>query len=188
MLKSTDQTVLHCYPGLIALVTAKNEETQNIMAAGWHSYISYDPAIYGVAVAKERFTHHLIEKSQSFAINFVPAEYAHYIEGAGKLTGRDGDKLEAMKVEWKTGETVPSPILEVAYVAYECQVMDIQTYGDHDWIVGKITKFHKDETKFENGLPKFENLQLPLYIGQSKYLIGDANSTIKEVQLEKQQK
>lgn len=185
MLKSTDETVLHCYPGLIALVTAKHEDTQNVMAAGWHSYISYAPAIYGVAVAKERFTHHLIEKSQSFAINFVSADFAHYIEGAGKLTGADGDKLEALKMEWDSGLTVPSPILKTSYVAYECQVLDIQSYGDHDWIVGKITKFHKDETKFENGLPKLDNLQLPLYLGQSKYLIGDANSTIKEVKLTK---
>ncbi|MDQ0256108.1 flavin reductase (DIM6/NTAB) family NADH-FMN oxidoreductase RutF [Evansella vedderi] len=184
MLQSTDQTILHCYPGLIALVTAKNEDTQNVMAAGWHSYISYAPAIYGVAVGKERFTHHLIEKSKSFAINFVTAEYAHYIEGAGKLTGADGDKFEVLHMEWNEGITVPSPILKAAYVAYECQVMDIQTYGDHDWIVGEITKFHRDESKFENGLPKFENLQIPLYIGQSKYLIGDSSSTIKEIQLD----
>ncbi|MDG5787971.1 flavin reductase family protein [Evansella sp. AB-P1] len=185
MLKSTDQTVLHCYPGLVALVTAKNENVQNIMAAGWHSYISFDPAIYGVAVAKERFTHHLIKESNSFAINFVPAEYAHFIEGAGKMTGADGDKLERIGAKWKIGETVPSPILDVAYVAYECEVIDIQSYGDHDWIVGKITKFHKDNSKFgENGLPNFENIQLPLYIGQSKYLIGDKSSVIKEVKQE----
>src|SRR5690554_4362233 len=119
MLKTTDETVLHCYPGLIALVTAKQGDVQNVMAAGWHSYISFDPPVYGIAVGKERFTYDLIKNSESFAINFVPAEYAHYIEAAGKLTGRDGDKFERVGMKWKEGETVPSPILEAAYVAYQ---------------------------------------------------------------------
>ncbi|MFA9556623.1 flavin reductase family protein [Evansella sp. AB-rgal1] len=186
MLKSTDQTVMHSYPGLVALVTANDGDTQNIMAAGWHSYISYSPAIYGVAVAKERFTHHLIEKSKSFAINFVAAEHAYLIEGSGKLTGANGNKFEQLKATWKKGETVSAPILDVAYVAYECEVMDIQTYGDHDWIVGKITKFHKDESKFgDDRLPNFNELKIPLYLGQSKYLIGDKTCTIEQVELKK---
>ncbi|SES36581.1 flavin reductase family protein [Salipaludibacillus aurantiacus] len=186
MLESTPRTVMHCYPGLIALVTAKNDETQNIMAAGWHSYISYDPPIYGVAVAKERFTHHLIKESGNFAINFVPAEYAHFIEASGKKSGSDGDKFTKLMAKWKKGEATGAPILENAYVAYECEVMDINTYGDHDWIVGKITLFHQDKERFEeNGLPDFSKLQLPLFLGQSKYLIADKATTMKEIHLDK---
>ncbi|MBU9723773.1 MULTISPECIES: flavin reductase family protein [Bacillaceae] len=185
MLKSTDQTVLHCYPGLIALVTAKDKDVQNIMAAGWHSYISYDPPIYGVAVAKERFTHHLIKNSNEFAINFVPAEYAHYIEASGKFSGSDGDKFEKMDIPWKKGEVTNSPILVDAYVAYECEVLDINSYGDHDWIVGNIKKFHQDEAKFDGMLPNLNALQLPLYLGQSKYLIADSSTSKKEIVLDK---
>ncbi|MBU9714612.1 flavin reductase family protein [Evansella tamaricis] len=184
MLKSTDETVLHCYPGLIALVTAKHGDVQKIMAAGWHSYISYNPPLYGVAVAKERFTHHLIKESNSFAINFLPAEYAHIIEGAGKLSGSDGDKFKRMDISWKTGEVINSPILENAYVAYECEVIDLQSYGDHDWIVGSIKRFHQDNTKFDGMLPNLMNLQLPLYLGQSNYLIADSSTSKKEILLD----
>ncbi|PYZ92085.1 flavin oxidoreductase [Salipaludibacillus keqinensis] len=185
MLESTTKTVMHCYPGLIALVTAKSDDKQNIMAAGWHSYISYDPAIYGVAVAKERFTHHLIQESGKFAINFVPAEYAHWIEASGKKSGADGDKFTRMFAKWKEGETTGAPILQNAYVAYECEVIDTNTYGDHDWIVGKITRFHKDNEKFgEDGLPDFSKLQLPLFLGRSKYLIADHATTMKEIHID----
>ncbi|WP_280771329.1 flavin reductase family protein [Salipaludibacillus daqingensis] len=186
MLESTSKTVLHCYPGLVALITAKSGDKQNIMAAGWHSYISYDPPIYGVAVAKERFTHHLIEESKKFAINFVPAEYAHFIELSGKKTGVDGDKFERMFAKWKEGEVTGAPILQSAYVAYECEVIDTNTYGDHDWLVGKITRFHQDKEKFgQDGLPDFNKLQLPLFLGQSKYLIADNATTLKEIDLGK---
>lgn len=186
MLESTTKTVLHCYPGLIALVTAKSGDKQNIMAAGWHSYISYDPPIYGIAVAKERFTHHLIQESQQFAINFVSAEYAHLIEIAGKKSGRDGDKFEKMFAKWKDGNVQSTPILENAYVAYECELIDTNTYGDHDWFVGKITNFHQDKDKFgEDRLPNFDKLQLPLFLGQSKYLIADNVTSMKEFDLDK---
>lgn len=182
LLKSTDETVLHCYPGLIALVTAEWNGTKNIMAAGWHSYLSYAPPVYGVAIAEERFTHHLVKNSGEFAIQFVPAQFAQYIEGSGKLTGSDGDKLEALGIPYQKGETINCPILTDAYVVYECKVKDIQKYGDHDWIVGEITKFHKDETCFENGLPNWDNLELPLFIGQSQYLIG--NKDTKKITIE----
>ncbi|MCT8136533.1 flavin reductase family protein [Anaerobacillus sp. CMMVII] len=186
MLQSTNNTVLHCYPGLIALVTAEWNGTKNIMAAGWHSYISYAPPIYGVAIAEERFTYHLVKNSGEFAIQFVPAEYAKYIEGAGKLSGRDGDKLEALNISYKKGETVDCPILTEAYVVYECKVKDIQKYGDHDWIVGDITRFHKDETRFDGGLPNWDKLEIPLFIGQSQYVIANKDTKKTTIDLKNQ--
>jgi flavin reductase (DIM6/NTAB) family NADH-FMN oxidoreductase RutF len=185
MLKSTSQLVLHSYPGLIALVTAKHDAQANMMAAGWHSYMSVAPPIYGVAIGKERFTYELIQKSGSFAINFVSAEYAHYIEVSGKTSGRDGDKLEKMMAKWQAGEATGAPILENAYVAYECTIRDCKAYGDHDWMSGDIKLFYKNDDLFEeNGLPNFTKLQIPLFLGQSHYLIADNGTTMKHIQLE----
>lgn len=182
MLKSTNETVLHCYPGLIALVTAEWNGTKNVMAAGWHSYISFAPPIYGVAIAKERFTYDLVKNSGEFAIQFLPANFVKYIEGSGKLSGRDGDKIKALQLPIKSGETINSPILTDAYVVYECKVKDILTYGDHDWFVGEITKFHKDESYFDGFSPNWDNLEMPLYVGQSKYVI--ANKDTKSVTID----
>lgn len=179
MLKSTNDTVLHCYPGLVALVTAEWDGKKNIMAAGWHTYMSYAPPIYGVAIAKERHTHHLIANSKEFAIQFVPAEFAHYIENAGGFSGRDIDKFERLTISYQKGETIDTPILSEAYVVYECKVKDMLPYGDHDWIVGDITKFHRDEDRFNAMSPDLEKIQLPIYLGQSQYVIVDKDSKIK---------
>jgi flavin reductase (DIM6/NTAB) family NADH-FMN oxidoreductase RutF len=185
MLKSTSQLVLHSYPGLIALVTAKDADQANMMAAGWHSYMSVSPPIYGVAIGKERFTYELIQNSGTFAINFVSADYAHFIEIAGKTSGRDVNKLEKMMAKWQAGKATGAPILENAYVAYECTVRDCKTYGDHDWMSGDIKLFYKNDDLFEeNGLPNFSKLQIPLFLGQSNYLIADNGTTTKHIQLE----
>jgi flavin reductase (DIM6/NTAB) family NADH-FMN oxidoreductase RutF len=182
MREKTTKTVMHSYPGMVALVTAEWEGKKNIMAAGWHSYISYEPPIYGVAIAEERFTHHLVKQSGEFAINFVPGELAHFIQHAGITSGADIDKFAAFDIAFEEGETVKSPILKDAYVAYECKVVDNQRYGDHDWIVGQISMFYKDVERFkENGLPDWEKLHIPLYLGRSEYLIADETCKIKKV-------
>lgn len=173
---------MHSYPGMVALVTAHAEGINNIMAAGWHSYISYEPPIYGVAIAEERFTHHLISESGEFAINFVSGDQAHWIQEAGSFSGADEDKFEKLGIEFEQGVTIKSPILKDAYVAYECKVIDIRKYGDHDWVVGEIQLFYKDDTKFaENGLPDWNQHTIPLYLGRSQYLIAGPDSPIRTI-------
>lgn len=179
MRKWTEKTVMHSYPGMVALVTAECNGKINMMAAGWHSFISYEPPIYGVAIAKERYTHQLVEKAGEFAINFVPEAYVDYIQYSGSATGTNIDKMKELKAPYTQGKTIGAPILEEAYIAYECKVMDQRTYGDHDWFVGKITGFYKEEKLFrEDGLPDWEKLAIPLYLGRSQYMIAGKEARV----------
>ncbi|GEL07586.1 flavin reductase family protein [Salisediminibacterium halotolerans] len=182
MLQPVNHIVMHTYPGLIALVTAKSGDTANVMAAGWHSYMSADPPIYGVAVAKERFTHHLIVESGAFAVNFVSADYTSLIDGSGKLSGYNGDKFHRIGSNWFPGEKTSAPIMNEAYIAYECEIIESRTYGDHDWVSGNITQFYQDKPSFfENGQPNFDKLKLPLFFGNSEYLIPDHETARKKM-------
>lgn len=170
MIQLINQTVMHSYPGMVALVTVSHKEENNIMAAGWHSYISYDPPIYGVAIGRERHTYQLVKSEGKFAINFVPFEYASFIQQAGVYTGSKVNKFEKANIRFDHGLSTNSPILQDAYIAYECEVIDCNSYGDHDWFVANIVQFYKDQEKFlENGMPNFEKLTIPLYLGKSQY-------------------
>ncbi|MFD1736604.1 flavin reductase family protein [Bacillus salitolerans] len=117
MLKSTNKTVMHSYPGMVSLVTSHFQGALNIMAAGWHTYLSYEPAIYGVAIAKERHTHSLVKESGEFAVHFMPGHFADKIQQSGTLSGKDTQKLETLNLVYKKGEIINSPILQDAYVA-----------------------------------------------------------------------
>jgi len=176
MRKPVARSVMHSYPGMVVLVTARWKGKQNVMAAGWHSYLSIEPPMYGVAVAKERYTHHLIKGSGVFGIHFVPAEKTKWIQQIGMTSGRQQDKFSAFGIGYEEGLTADIPVLSDAYVAYECRVEDVQTYGDHDWFVGAITQFYRDDELFlENGLPDLSRLGIPLYLGRSEYAVLDAN-------------
>ncbi|PKR77232.1 flavin oxidoreductase [Halalkalibacillus sediminis] len=178
MRKPTDRTVMHSYPGMVAIVTANYNGENNVMAAGWHSYISFEPPIYGVAIGRERHTYELIKQSGEFGIHFLPYEHAEFIQQTGVYTGKDTNKFLLGNMEYEKGMTIDAPILKDAYVAYECKVIDVNSYGDHDWFVGDITKFYRDETKFmENGLPDDEALKIPLYLGRSEYTTTSKRET-----------
>ncbi|WP_430786473.1 flavin reductase family protein [Virgibacillus flavescens] len=179
MREPTKKTVMHSYPGMVALVTVAHEGNANIMAAGWHSYISFNPPIYGVAIGRERYTYDLVKKAGNFAINFLPAEKAKFIQQTGVYSGDSMDKFSKGKMLFDQGITIDSPILRDAYVAYECKTMDVNSYGDHDWFVGEITQCYRDESLFlDNGLPDFEKVEIPLYLGRSAYAKLDRNSHI----------
>lgn len=171
---------MHSYPGMIALVTAHYNCNNNIMAAGWHTYISIEPPIYGVAIGKERYTHSLVKESNSFAINFLPYEKAEIIMRVGSISGREQNKFEALGLPFDEGITISAPILKDAYIAYECKVIDQNTYGDHDWIVGEITECYRDDAKFlANGLPNFNEVSIPLYLGRSSFIKTDNEIAIE---------
>lgn len=177
MLEAINKTVMHSYPGMVALVTVSHNGEENIMAAGWHSYISYEPPIYGVAIGRERHTYQLLKDAGKFAINFLPFEKADFIQQTGVFSGSNVNKFEKGKMGFDRGIASNAPILHDAYVAYECEVIDRNSYGDHDWFVGNIVQFYRDNEKFlENGLPNFEKLSIPLYLGRSMYTSVEKNS------------
>lgn len=177
MLEAINKTVMHSYPGMVALVTVSHNGEENIMAAGWHSYISYEPPIYGVAIGRERHTYQLMKDAGKFAINFLPFERADFIQQTGVFSGSNVNKFEKGKMGFDRGIASNAPILHDAYVAYECEVIDRNSYGDHDWFVGNIVQFYRDNEKFlENGLPNFEKLSIPLYLGRSMYTSVEKNS------------
>jgi flavin reductase (DIM6/NTAB) family NADH-FMN oxidoreductase RutF len=174
MRKPTEKPVMHSYPGMVAVITARWNGKQNVMAAGWHSFISVNPPIYGVAIAKERYTHHLVKESGVFGVQFLPAERSEWIQMVGVLSGNDMDKYATIRMEFEQALTIDVPLLTEAYVAYECRVLDVRTYGDHDWFVGSILQGHRDDDLFmPDGLPDFSRLEIPLYLGRSEYLVLD---------------
>lgn len=165
-----DHVKMHSYPGMVAVVGVFHEGKVNFMAAGWHAYLSMSPPMYGVAIGRERHTYDIIKQSNQFTINFLPFEEAGFIQYIGSVSGAVVDKNQVYDQPWRM-EREGFPLLDNAYMAYECHVHQTVPTGDHDWVIGNIAGCHYKEEKFlENGLPNFEKLNIPLYLGRSSYI------------------
>ena len=159
------------YPRLALIVTARSGEKENAMAAAWHSPISMDPPLFGVAVSHKRLTYQLILESGEFGVCFLPLEKAELIAQIGALKGQEFDKFETFNIARETPVRTSVPLLTDAYVSYECKVEAHYTLGDHEWFVGKIVATHMDEAILNpEGLLDLGRVKPALYLGADRYV------------------
>jgi flavin reductase (DIM6/NTAB) family NADH-FMN oxidoreductase RutF len=159
------------YPKVAAILTVNAGGKKNAMAAAWHSAISYQPPLYGVAVAHKRYTHKLIIEAGEFGINFVPFEDAELIASVGGSGGSEIDKFRKFSLAEEKPLKTGVPILRDAYAAYECRLMESRTYGDHAWMVGEIVAVHFTDDLFTaKGTLDLSKLKPALYLGAELYI------------------
>lgn len=161
----------HYFPALAMIVTVSRGSEKDAMAAAWHSPVSYDPPIYGTAIAPKRYTYEMIEDSREFGINFMPFELAELVAQVGGCSGRDLDKFDRFRIEEVDPVATSAPILSASYAAYECRLHSSHTYGDHKWFAGEVLATHVNSAVFdENGVILPEKARPILYIGNDLYM------------------
>ena len=125
------------YPMKVVLITAKHEDKESIMPAAWCFPISADPPMFGVSVAKKRFTYSLVKGSEKFAINIPVPEMKEGIVKCGTTSGRDTDKFA--ETGWKKEEgKLGIPLVGECSASIECILDREIEIGDHFVLVGKV--------------------------------------------------
>ena len=165
------------YPKQAVIVTSSAGGRDDAMTAAWHTSISLRPPIYGVAVTSKRFTYQLIRESREFGVNFISLERASLAAAIGGTSGQQIDKFERFGVEKEKPLKTAVPILQDAYAAYECKLLDSRPYGDHIWIAGEIVAVHFFEEAFTAaGVLDMDKTKPLLYVGSDHYVSTDKES------------
>jgi len=151
------------------------------MAVAWHAPISSNPPLYGVSISPKRFTYQLIADSKEFGINFLPFEAAELVASVGGSKGSEIDKFQRFSIVRNKPVRTAVPILEAAYAAYECRLVDDKVYGDHRWLVGEIVAVHWLKEVFTpDEVIDWTKVSPILYIGKDLY-ITISKDTIKSL-------
>jgi flavin reductase (DIM6/NTAB) family NADH-FMN oxidoreductase RutF len=165
------------YPYTVALIGAKTEERTNFMSCAWHTALSFDPPLFGVLIAKKRFTHQVIAKAEEFTVNFIRSEQAMLSAQYGRKSGFDLVKTEKFPVKLSPSRAIRSPVIDNAYVCFECSLREIRTYGDHDLFVGEVLAIHEEKNSFsEQGVLDPQRIRPLLYLGSDFYCTIDSSS------------
>jgi len=165
------------YPKVAVIVTASVRNRDDAMTAAWHSSISLKPPLYGIAVTAKRFTYRLMTESREFGINFIPSEKASLAAAIGGTSGQQMDKFERFNIKKEKPLKTTAPILQDAYAAYECKLVDSKPYGDHIWIVGEIVAVHFLEEAFTAAeVLDIHKIRPLLYLGSDFYASIDKDS------------
>ncbi len=165
------------YPYTVAVVGAQKGERVNFMSCAWHTALSFDPPLFGILVAKKRFTHGIISEAGEFTVNFLAQQDIALSARMGRISGRERNKIEEFQVELSPSQNIRSPILSTAYAAFECRLTDVRTYGDHDLFVGKVLAVHACEGCFDRaGILNPHKVRPLLYMGSDYYMTVDPDS------------
>ena len=160
------------------IVTAHSGGKENAMAVAWHTSISIRPPLYGVSISPKRFTYQLIVDSKEFGVNFLPFEAAELVASVGGSSGQEMDKFERFNIARDKPLKTAVPILKDAYAAYECQLVDDRSYGDHRLLVGEIVAVHRSNEAFApNEVIDLSKVNPTLYLGQELYLTTSKQTT-----------
>ena len=119
------------------------------MPLAWHMPVSKSPFRYAVAVRSENHTHGLITKNREFALNFLDISYQHAYQLCGEVHGVNIDKFELSGLHKKSPMSIESTLIEEAYMIYECTLIDIINYGDHDIFIADVNLILNKETTGE---------------------------------------
>lgn len=157
------------YPGAVSVITARDGDRINVMSAGWHTALSEAPPLYGVAIAPERHSYGLISASGVMGVNFLPFEHAAAIAGAGLLTGAALDKYDRLGLTWQPGVHTGVPVLDQAYLTYECVVRQAVPAGDHTFFIGEVMGLSILPAAFRDRLQDSVSVPSVAYYGRSTY-------------------
>lgn len=113
-------------------------EKDNIITIDWHTQISSNPPLYGIAVHKKRFSYQLIEESKIFAINYMSKSFERAAIICGTKSGSHIDKWKEAGLAKEECDKIDCPFIKEASGHIECEVESSYEIGDHTLFVGKV--------------------------------------------------
>ena len=95
-------------PSPAALITCVDTDNRpNIISLAEVSNVSTkEPVILGIAIAKQRYSHRLISTTREFVVNLTTVAMVEIVDRCGAVSGRDGDKFQALGLTASPAEYV----------------------------------------------------------------------------------
>ena len=144
----------HPQPRLTALLACGD----NFMPMSWHMPVSKSPFRYAVAIRDENKTYDLVHTIGEFSINFLDHSMMEALEKSGSMHG--GQKFKATGLTPKSAQEIKSTLIQEAYMIYECKVMEVQNFGDHDVFIADVVCIHNKQV---------EDVAPALFLGRGYY-------------------
>jgi flavin reductase (DIM6/NTAB) family NADH-FMN oxidoreductase RutF len=129
-------------PGPIVLVSSQWKHETNIMTMGWHTMLSFSPALIGCYIWPENHSFDMIRKSKECVINIPTVDLAPEVVRVGNTSGRDVDKFAEFGLTAVCGTKVRAPLIAECYANLECRVADTRMVSKYSFFIFQVVKAH----------------------------------------------
>ena len=129
-------------PGPIVLVSSAWKGKTNIMTMGWHTMMSFTPALIGCYLWPENHSFEMVRKSKECVINIPTVDLADVVVEIGNTSGRDVDKFAKFGLTAAAATKVRAPLIAECYASLECKVEDTRLVKTYAFFILKVVKAH----------------------------------------------
>ena len=167
------------YPAPAVLVTcADGEGKTNMLTLAWAGTVCSDPPMLSVSIRKERFSHHMIQKTGEFVVNLTTEKLVRAADFAGVRSGRDTDKWKETGLTPGKAFEVNVPVIVESPVNIECRVKQVLELGSHDMFVAEVVAVGVDGKLIdEKGRFRLEDCGLVAYAHGAYQTLGKTLGT-----------
>lgn len=133
----------------VGLITSSGSIGDNIMSAEWTHHISYSPGHIMINLRSKSASAQNILETGEFGVNLAGDTQNMVTSIAGKGSGRDYNKIEALKelgVEFYRASKINVLMVKGAAMNVECKVIKQEVIGDHIAIVGEVVSSSANES------------------------------------------
>ncbi len=148
--------VTRIVPCSVILLSVKAKEERDVMTAS-AMFVSENPPLFVVSVAKHILSHDLIERAGEFVLNVASQNQMKWAARLGSTHGRDLDKFKALNIRTETPAKIKSPLIKGSYANIECKVITSFSASNYTIYLSEALDFKVDEK------------QIPLVWHQNRY-------------------
>jgi flavin reductase (DIM6/NTAB) family NADH-FMN oxidoreductase RutF len=155
------------YPNVVALLSASFKDDADVMPVISYCSLSFEPALFGVAINPKSFTYELVRKANCFAFNIMNDDMARAVAASGDVSAKGRrDKLSIAEISLEKARKIKGKIVKGASAVIECTVLKIVKTGDHDFFVAKCETSYASEDFRDYW--KYKKYSPALYAGSHK--------------------
>jgi len=144
--------------GPTTLITSSANGKTNVMAAAWVMPTDFDPPRLAAVIEKKTHTRELVQLSREMVVQVPVQAQLAQVYGAGKMSGKDIDKIAQLGFRTHPASKVGAPLLEGCAAWLECKLGPEQPLAESsDLLVAEIVAAWADDSIFKNGRWTFES-------------------------------
>jgi flavin reductase (DIM6/NTAB) family NADH-FMN oxidoreductase RutF len=147
MVKRNLGKISRLVPCSVTLLTVATREKQDAMTAS-AMFVSEDPPLLVVSVAKHIVSHDLIEKAGEFVLNVASEDQVKLAKQLGFTHGREVDKFKKFGIPKAKASKIGSPLIKGSFANIECKVITSLSSDNYVIYLAEVVAYKLDPKRF----------------------------------------
>lgn len=131
-------------PCSVVLLSVQTEEKRDAMTAT-AMFVSEDPPMVTVSVAKHIVSHDLIERAGEFVLNVASSNQVDLAKQLGSTHGPQVDKFKKFDIRTAKASKVKAPVIEDVFASLECRVITSMTAATYTVYLAEVVAYQVNE-------------------------------------------